>query len=290
MNSPKISVIIPSFNAQDYIRATLVSIAKQDYPNVEVVLSDGGSTDRTLGIASEFPELNISVSSAPDDGQLDAVMKGIRRASGDIYVWMNADDIVMPGAFRTVSRVFESNKSVDYVFSDDFAFNEVEKSLFVGSTIRGLNFLDHSLFYRQMYSECVYWRSSVTPDISGDEFLKLRIRTDYAFMINMKYGRKGVWLRKRLGAFRIRDGQLSQTQVAAKASELEFIREGIRQRLGWSKPVWITARFIYAPWFALRQILIPATNAGCRFVFRKLTNDRDRERLRKFFYDEWLSA
>jgi glycosyltransferase involved in cell wall biosynthesis len=98
MKSPKISVVMPSFNKASYIEKTLDSIFDQKYPNLEVVIQDGGSTDGTLEIISGFiqkyPKL-IRLESKKDKGQLDAVnTKG--SAGGEIFTFINADDTIAP--------------------------------------------------------------------------------------------------------------------------------------------------------------------------------------------------
>jgi len=79
--------------------------------------------------------LNIRVLSEPDQGQLDALQKGLRVASGDIFYWLNADDVLMPNTLHTVSRLFAEDPALDLVFSDDFAFNEAQGTLSVAATI-----------------------------------------------------------------------------------------------------------------------------------------------------------
>jgi len=108
-NPPKISVVIPSYNKVKYIGETLASIVNQGYANYEVIIQDGGSSDGTLEVikkyASKFPR-NITWVSHKDKGQLDAVNKGMKRASGDILTYINADDIYLPNAFSEVSNIY----------------------------------------------------------------------------------------------------------------------------------------------------------------------------------------
>jgi len=104
---PKISVVIPSYNKVKYIEETLASIVNQDYPNYEIIIQDGGSRDGTLEVikkyAKKFPR-NITWISRKDEGQLDAINKGMKRASGDILAYINADDVYLPNAFSEVSN------------------------------------------------------------------------------------------------------------------------------------------------------------------------------------------
>lgn len=112
MTPPKISIVVPSFNKVNYIRETLDSIFIQKYPNLEVIIQDGGSTDGTLEIikafAKKYPK-EISWESKKDNGQLDAINKGLSRSSGEILTYLNADDVYTKGAFLNVKKAFAEN-------------------------------------------------------------------------------------------------------------------------------------------------------------------------------------
>jgi glycosyltransferase involved in cell wall biosynthesis len=103
----KISVITPSFNSAQFIREAIISVIKQDYPNFEHIIVDGGSTDGTLNIIRQFD--HIIWVSEPDRGQSDAMNKGFRMSTGDLIVYLNADDFFSPDAFKRVVPYFESN-------------------------------------------------------------------------------------------------------------------------------------------------------------------------------------
>ena len=107
---PKISIIIPSFNKVDFIEETLKSIIFQKYPNLEVVIQDGGSTDGTLDIikryAKKYPKI-ITYVSKKDKGQLDAINKGLKKAKGEIITYINADDVYEKGALKKVGETFK---------------------------------------------------------------------------------------------------------------------------------------------------------------------------------------
>jgi glycosyltransferase involved in cell wall biosynthesis len=109
---PKISVIIPSYNKAEFIGETLESIVRQDYSNLEVILMDGGSNDGTIEIiksfAKEYPKI-IKWESKKDNGQVDAINKGMRKAEGDILTYINADDTYYGQAFKKVGEYFFKN-------------------------------------------------------------------------------------------------------------------------------------------------------------------------------------
>ena len=93
---PLVSVVTPSLNQGQYIEEAIQSVLAQDYPRVEHIVVDGGSSDETLEILRRFPHLRWL--SEPDDGQASAINKGFRMASGEIFAWLNADDYYLSGA------------------------------------------------------------------------------------------------------------------------------------------------------------------------------------------------
>lgn len=112
----KISVITPCFNSAKTIGATIESVRAQDYTNYEHIVIDGGSTDGTLEILHQYPDL-VWVSEK-DEGHYHAMNKGIQRARGDVVVILNADDCYREGAFRKVARAFREHRDWDGLFAD----------------------------------------------------------------------------------------------------------------------------------------------------------------------------
>lgn len=112
MNTPKISVIIPSYNKVKFISQTLESIVNQGYPNLEVIVQDGGSIDGTLEIIKAFAKKNPNIvkwESKKDNGQLDAINNGLKKATGDIVTFINADDAYVERAFQRVAEAYKEN-------------------------------------------------------------------------------------------------------------------------------------------------------------------------------------
>lgn len=108
---PKISIVIPSFNKVAYIGLTLESIFAQRYPNLEVIIQDGGSTDGTVEVIKKFArKYKIIWESKKDKGQLDAINNGLKKATGEILTYINADDTYRLGALNLVSKSYLKNK------------------------------------------------------------------------------------------------------------------------------------------------------------------------------------
>jgi glycosyltransferase involved in cell wall biosynthesis len=103
---PKISVITPSYNQGPFIEDTIRSVLLQDYPHIEYIIIDGGSTDGTLEIIRKYEKWISYWESAPDRGQAHAINKGLAKVTGDICAYINSDDYYLPGAFWYAARTF----------------------------------------------------------------------------------------------------------------------------------------------------------------------------------------
>jgi len=124
---PKISIVTPSFNQAQYLEETIRSVLLQGYPNLEYIIIDGGSTDGSVEIIKKYePWLTYWVSE-PDRGQSHAVNKGIRLATGDLLLWLNADDICLEDAFMKVSSAFSNNPKDKMIIGQAFMIDENSK-------------------------------------------------------------------------------------------------------------------------------------------------------------------
>lgn len=112
---PRISVIVPSYNMADYIGDTISSVVDQGYPDCECLVMDGGSTDGTIEILKRFGD-RITWVSEKDNGQSDAINKGLRLASGDIVTYLNADDVYEKDCLGKVAGYFEKNPDVMWLY------------------------------------------------------------------------------------------------------------------------------------------------------------------------------
>jgi len=121
---PLVSVITPSFNQAGYLERTIQSVLAQDYPRIEYIIVDGGSTDGSLEIIQRYEDRIASWSSAPDLGQTDAINKGFERAQGEILCWLNSDDTFRPGAIREAVSFLQAHPEYGMVYGIAYYIDE----------------------------------------------------------------------------------------------------------------------------------------------------------------------
>lgn len=114
---PLVSIVTPSFNMGRFLEETIRSVIEQDYPNIEYLIMDGGSTDGTLEILKRY-ENEVRFVSSPDAGQADAVNRGFRLTRGSIFAFLNADDTYLPGAIAAAVRAFRENPDAGVVYGN----------------------------------------------------------------------------------------------------------------------------------------------------------------------------
>lgn len=124
-NWPKISIVTPSYNQGDFLEETILSVINQQYPNLEYVIIDGGSTDNSKEIIKKHEKKLTYWVSEKDNGQTEAINKGYKLLTGDIFNWLNSDDFLEEGALFKIAEEFIKNKKLDVLA---FNFNEVDKS------------------------------------------------------------------------------------------------------------------------------------------------------------------
>lgn len=113
-NKPKISILTPSYNCAPYIRECIESVLAQNYDNFEQIVADGASKDGTVEILKSYPHLKWI--SEPDNGEGEALNRALKLATGDIIVWLNADDYFEKGALEEVIRVIDPDRGAHIAY------------------------------------------------------------------------------------------------------------------------------------------------------------------------------
>jgi glycosyltransferase involved in cell wall biosynthesis len=120
---PKISIVTAVYNNAPYIENCIKSVLSQDYPHLEYLIIDGGSTDGTVQIIEKYANRLACFISEKDRGQTHALNKGFARASGDIFAWLNADEQYLPGTLHDVGRAFSIHFGLDFYYGNRIVVN-----------------------------------------------------------------------------------------------------------------------------------------------------------------------
>ncbi len=127
MNEPLVSIISPVLNGIKYLEISIQSVLNQSYPHIEHIFIDGGSTDGTLEMlasyCARYPD-RIRVISEKDNGVGEALNRGFKIAKGDIFGWLDADDVYLPDAINAVADFFVKNPSSHFLFGESDIMNE----------------------------------------------------------------------------------------------------------------------------------------------------------------------
>ncbi len=121
MKQPKVSIVTPSYNRGHFIEDTIKSVLNQTYKDIEYIVIDGKSTDRTIEILEKYrSEGKLQYISEKDEGMYYAINKGIKMAQGDIIAYLNSDDRYFPWTVQKAVEVFQKYNGVDMIFGDSF--------------------------------------------------------------------------------------------------------------------------------------------------------------------------
>jgi len=138
----KISIITPSFNSGNFIEENIISVKNQDYQNIEHLIQDNLSNDKTHSVLNKYKHLKVFIES--DGGQSDALNKLLKNTEGDIIGWLNADDYYSKNIFKEIINIFNNNPNLDAIYGNYNLVNAQNKLL---RCIKSLKFYPSFLPY-----------------------------------------------------------------------------------------------------------------------------------------------
>lgn len=166
-NLPKISIITPSFNQGQFIEETIRSVLLQGYPNLEYIIIDGGSTDQTLEIIQKYNDFITYWVSEKDKGQSDAINKGLKKATGEVFNWLNSDDYYLPNALITVAEAFKNTEMNIFCAQQYTETNDGKRTHFKGVTYKKT--LEETLVSPYFSQSPTFFRLPIVKELGGLE-------------------------------------------------------------------------------------------------------------------------
>lgn len=226
---PTISIVTPSFGQGHFLERTLYSVVNQNYPALEYVVQDGGSTDETIEVLRRYENSLLHWASEPDDGQGDAINRGFAHTSGEIMAYLNSDDLLLPGALAYVARYFTAHPDVDVIYGNRMMIDENDGH--IGSLVLPRHDDEELALLDFVPQETLFWRRSAWEAAGGQIDASLRFAIDWDLLLRFREnGAKIVRLPRFMGAFRVHEEQKTATWYDECLIECELLRRRVHGR------------------------------------------------------------
>lgn len=172
-NWPKITVITPSYNQAQFLEETIRSVLLQNYPNLEYIIIDGGSNDHSLDIIKKYKDYITYWISEKDNGQANAINKGLCKTTGTVWNWINSDDYLAPGALKIVGEAFRDDIDIfagsvrNFWPDSDVLADEISEKVIKNQNLSLKNYYKTNKF--RFHQPGVWYRRSLFKSIMIDE-------------------------------------------------------------------------------------------------------------------------
>ena len=243
----KITIVIPSFNQGNYIEETIRSVASQKYENKELIVIDAGSTDNTVDIIRKYEKSIVYWISEKDEGQAHAINKGLQRATGDVFNWLNSDDYLEEGALQSVVQAFQENPAANVVCGFTHCFYDDAGTTSHSYRMGLKDTATETLLNVEMNQPGTFYKTDIVEKLGGvNESFRYVMDDELWMRYLMKYGQGEVFLTDKLLAhFRLHGSSKSVGEgyrefgrerysiyawLAEKAELSEFLVEKIKEK------------------------------------------------------------
>ena len=219
----KFSIVTISFNQRQYLEEALRSVLEQDYPGIEYIVVDPGSTDGSRELIEDYRPRLAQVVFEPDRGAAEGLNKGFEHASGDVFAFLNSDDVLLPGAVSSVAKVFEQSPECDIVMGNGYTVDAG------GNRIRGIRaagFTLHRYFYggATWLQQATFFRRAAFAAVGGFN-VNNRSCWDGELVVDMvRQGARVKYLNQDLAHFRIHPKSITGSRRHSEMMQADAAR------------------------------------------------------------------
>lgn len=219
---PKISIITPNYNQVEFIEETILSVISQNYPNLEYLIIDGGSTDGSIDVIKKYEKQLSYWVSEPDDGLYFALQKGFDRATGEIFGWINSDDKLHPNSLFVIAEIFSSLPEVNWLTGCLSGFDDKGRTTSVINAKQWSKYHYYLNDYKWIQQESTFWRRSLWKKAGGTLNLQIKYAADFELWLRFFRYEKLFTVHTILGGFRLHSAhQLSSLHQKKYLKEVE---------------------------------------------------------------------
>ena len=209
---PKMSLITPTFNSGKYLEETIKSVISQNYPELEYIIIDGGSTDNTIEIIKKYSEYIKYWVSETDKGMYDAINKGFQKSTGEIMAWINSDDLYHTGALLSVGKIFNDIRDVEWIIGKSCLFNAEGQCVKMNDIQNWSYTRILTGDYIWIQQENVFWRRSLWNKAGAEMNILFKLAGDFELW-NRFFNYSCLYsVQTSFGGFRLHGQQLSINQ------------------------------------------------------------------------------
>lgn len=221
---PRISIITPNYNMGKYLEDTIISVISQNYPNLEYIIIDGGSSDNSLDIIKKYEDQLAFWITERDNGMYDAIQKGFDNCTGEIMAWLNSDDMYHKSSFFTVAELFTSFPNINWITGANTYYDESGKTVISGKARKLCKFDVYNHDYKWIQQESVFWRRSLWDKAGSRLDQNLRYAGDLSLWLKFFQYEKLYTTSALIGGFRLRSGnQISRNHAEDYLNEVDIV-------------------------------------------------------------------
>lgn len=231
---PKVSIVTPNFNGGKFLEETILSVIGQNYPNLEYIVIDGGSTDNSLHIIEKYSKFFAYWESKPDNGLYHGLQKGFEKSSGEIMGWINSDDILQKKSLFAVSEIFSNNPRIQWIQGYPVVIDEMGRIVYHRPHVSSKYFFYLKDYHdgRFIQQESTFWKRTLWDKAGGYISTQNKYAGDFELWIRFFQHEQLYITNTIIGAFRMRgEGQISRDHFQDYLLECDQIIDTILMNL-----------------------------------------------------------